>query len=264
MEAMAQEKAQEDDQDDAKGEEKGKIGRFKLRANIARFERGQYKSKQVCNKVDWVFDIPPKLNWKATELQPIWQSFNTKDCKVSNLGGQRILLDFKRIGGCVFTNCFGSKSFIEKGGKIDTDEAIDLAQDCFNDKSGEMDASVREKLKSDVVTAIYEEIVSTRKLKNGVEDDSKVDEMLSSSEVKKCADGAHKHISGDNGDHVSREGDDGYFHTGVSDVERDVRDIKLVIEKVPLDTDVSHDFKIKPTVMSDASTKKPVTPSVPH
>ncbi|GKF17443.1 hypothetical protein Tco_0062361 [Tanacetum coccineum] len=45
---------------------------------------------------------------------------------------------------------------------------------------------------------------------------------------------------------------------GVSNVERAVRDIELVTEKVPLDTDVSHDFKIKPTVMSDASTKKPV------
>ncbi|GJV03388.1 nucleotide-binding alpha-beta plait domain-containing protein, partial [Tanacetum coccineum] len=253
MEAMAQEKPQEDDQDDAKGEEKRKfvprrnvvnflftnfpsewntanllelfeevvevadvyvakkmskvgqkfrfahfyrvgnlqalenrlnrirIGRFKLRANIARFERGHYKSKQGCNKVDWVFDIPPTSNQKATgnitlsksqngnlkykdfvgesflihsisELQPIWQSFNTKDCKVSNLGGQRILLDFKRIGGCVSTNCFGSKRFVEKGGKIDTDEAINLAQGCFDDKSGEMDASIGEEPKSGAVT----------------------------------------------------------------------------------------------------------------
>ncbi|GKD87493.1 nucleotide-binding alpha-beta plait domain-containing protein [Tanacetum coccineum] len=286
-----------------------RIGRFKLRANIARFERGHYKSQQGCNKVDWVFDIPPKSNWKATgnispsksqngnlkykdsvgesflihsisELQSIWQSFNTKDCK---------------------------------GGKIDTDEAIDLAQVCFDDKSGEKDASVREEPKSGVVTAsetsstsvlqserkhldfrskagskyiVCEEIISKRKLKNGDEDDSKVDEMLSSSEVKEFVDGAHKHvesiniksegsgdevtsnspakvnssitISDDNGDHVRRKGDDGFFDMGVSDVEIAVRDFELVTEKVPLDTDVSLDFKIKPTVISDASTKKPV------
>ncbi|GKE31982.1 hypothetical protein Tco_1451304 [Tanacetum coccineum] len=93
MVAMAQEKAQEDDQDDAEGKEKRKfvprqnlvnffftnfpskfarfyrvgnlqtlenrlnrirIGRFKVKANIARFERGHYKSKQGCNKVDWL------------------------------------------------------------------------------------------------------------------------------------------------------------------------------------------------------------------
>ncbi|GKA36238.1 hypothetical protein Tco_0722729 [Tanacetum coccineum] len=137
---------------------------------------------------------------------------------------------------------------------------------------------------------VCEEIVSTRKLKNGDKDDPKMDEMLSSSEVKERVDGAHKHvesmnlksegnddevtsnspaislakvnssikISGDNGDHVSREGDDGFFDMGASDVERAVRDTELVTEKVPLDTNVSHDFKIKPTVMSDANTKKPV------
>nr|GFD16302.1 hypothetical protein [Tanacetum cinerariifolium] len=168
--------------------------------NIARFERGHYKSKQGCNKVDWVFDILPKSNWKP-------QSFNTKDCKVSNLGGQRILLDFKSIGGCVSTNCFGSKRFVEEGSKIDTDEAIDLAHGYFDDKSGEMDASVGEEPKSGIVTAsetsptsvlqsegkhldfrpkagseyiVCEKIVSTRKLKNGDEDDPKVDDMLSS------------------------------------------------------------------------------------
>nr|GEV57856.1 nucleotide-binding alpha-beta plait domain-containing protein [Tanacetum cinerariifolium] len=246
-----------------------RIGRFKLRANIARFERG-------CNKVDWVVGYPSQIELESHSHSTL------KIARLVTWVVKEFCWTSKVLEGTSPPIATGSKRFVEKGDKIDTDEASALAQGCFDDKSREMDASVGEEPKSSIVTAretfptsalqsqgkhldirprtgleyiVCEEIVSTRKLNNGDEDDPKVDDILSSSEVKEHVDGAHKHVEsinlkspatrlakvnssikiyGDNADNVRHEGDDGFFEKGVSDVERAVRDIETVTGKVPL------------------------------
>ncbi|GKA53478.1 hypothetical protein Tco_0746793 [Tanacetum coccineum] len=151
-----------------------KTGTFKLRANIARFDRYHSRSKQGSKKVDWVFDIPSKSNQipsvklsptknqngrlkalvgesflinSPSELQMIWKSFNVKDCKVTLMDGQRIMLDFTSMEGYDSTNFFDAERHVEKGTKIDTKE-VNNVFGCFDGRSGENSSPIQTELYS--------------------------------------------------------------------------------------------------------------------
>ncbi|GJY28223.1 hypothetical protein Tco_0403990 [Tanacetum coccineum] len=151
-----------------------KTGTFKLRANIARFDRYHSRSKQGSKKVDWVFDIPSKSNQipsvklsptknqngrlkalvgesflinSPSELQMIWKSFNVKDCKVTLMDGQRIMLDFTSMEGYDSTNFFDAERHVEKGTKIDTKE-VNNVFGSFDGRLGENSSPIQTKLYS--------------------------------------------------------------------------------------------------------------------
>ncbi|GJV15056.1 hypothetical protein Tco_1360379 [Tanacetum coccineum] len=151
-----------------------KTGTFKLRANIARFDRYHSRSKQGSKKVDLVFDIPSKSNQipsvklsptknqngrlkalvgesflinSPSELQMIWKSFNVKDCKVTLMNGQRIMLDFTSMEGYDSTNFFDAERHVEKGTKIDTKE-VNNVFGCFDGRSGENSSPIQTELYS--------------------------------------------------------------------------------------------------------------------
>ncbi|GJT09747.1 nucleotide-binding alpha-beta plait domain-containing protein [Tanacetum coccineum] len=94
------------------------IGSFKLKVNIAKYEKSFSKSNQGCKRDGWVLDIPPKLHnlpsssfintmfqkpqegeyvmiHSLVELQPIWSCFNVTDCKVKYMGGSIFSLEFR-------------------------------------------------------------------------------------------------------------------------------------------------------------------------
>ncbi|PWA92948.1 hypothetical protein CTI12_AA076220 [Artemisia annua] len=93
------------------------IGSFRLKANIATYEKTFSKSYQGCKRDGWVFDIPPELHKLANtcsntrfekpqegeslmihsliELQPIWSCFKATDCKVKYMGVSIFSLEFR-------------------------------------------------------------------------------------------------------------------------------------------------------------------------
>ncbi|GKD49209.1 hypothetical protein Tco_1278185 [Tanacetum coccineum] len=123
-----------------------KIGSFKLRANIAKFEKNTSKSDQGCKRKGWVFDIPCKLNTLPTlepsssiyqtkvrntldgvpfeidsisELHHIWSSFGATTCKVKYIGGSIFSLEFQNNEGCNLARVDYKKS-VEQGAEFET------------------------------------------------------------------------------------------------------------------------------------------------
>ncbi|GKC17449.1 nucleotide-binding alpha-beta plait domain-containing protein [Tanacetum coccineum] len=82
------------------------IGNFKLEANIAKYERPFFKSKQGFGKEGWVFDIPSKSNESTTLIPPSLNNHTRfqramDDCKVTYLGDSKFSLEFKsKEDGC--------------------------------------------------------------------------------------------------------------------------------------------------------------------
>nr|GEU29397.1 nucleotide-binding alpha-beta plait domain-containing protein [Tanacetum cinerariifolium] len=92
------------------------IGSFKLRANIAKYEKNTSKSNQGCKRKGWVFDIPCKLNALPT-LDP---SSSINETKVKYIGGSIFSLEFQNNEeGCNFTRVDYKKS-VEQGVKFET------------------------------------------------------------------------------------------------------------------------------------------------
>ncbi|GJV76586.1 nucleotide-binding alpha-beta plait domain-containing protein [Tanacetum coccineum] len=97
-----------------------RIGNFNLRANIAMFEKPVFDFKKGSKRDEWVFDVPskskqlPMVNLSSSpnhlvdesffihslfELQSIWLSFNTSNCKVNYMGGLKFSIEFKNEEG---------------------------------------------------------------------------------------------------------------------------------------------------------------------
>ncbi|GKB56218.1 replication protein A 70 kDa DNA-binding subunit B [Tanacetum coccineum] len=93
-----------------------RIGSFKLRANIAKFEKSISKSKIGCEKDPWVFEIPSMSN-----KSPTFSSSPSIVCKVKFLGGSKFSLEFnnscnneeERSGFAIF----GSEESVEVGAR---------------------------------------------------------------------------------------------------------------------------------------------------
>ncbi|GJZ17271.1 nucleotide-binding alpha-beta plait domain-containing protein [Tanacetum coccineum] len=97
-----------------------RIGNFNLRANIAMFEKPVSDFKKGSKRDEWVFYVPskskqsPMVNLSSSpnhlvdesfvihslfELQSIWSSFNTSNCKVNYMGGSKFSIEFKNEEG---------------------------------------------------------------------------------------------------------------------------------------------------------------------
>ena len=146
-----------------------RIGNFKLKANIAKFERSHFKLKKTGKNVDWAFDIPLKPNHipsvsknkngrlqtslvgesfvihSLSELELLWKSLNVKDCMVNYSSGHSVLLDL-RISKGDYT------SFVEAG-DTNTNEESTLDEDSFEGISGDNSTPTGKEVKSEKVAA---------------------------------------------------------------------------------------------------------------
>ncbi|GJW69796.1 DETOXIFICATION 16-like protein [Tanacetum coccineum] len=125
-----------------------KIGSFRLKANIAKFEKSVSMSKQGFKKERWVFDMASKSNHLTThnhpsstihtgvhtatdgesfkihslvELESIWLSMNATYCKVIHIGGSKFSLEFENKQD-VYTS---TRNDFEKG----VEDGVDMSND---------------------------------------------------------------------------------------------------------------------------------------
>ncbi|GKB21424.1 hypothetical protein Tco_0855347 [Tanacetum coccineum] len=125
-----------------------RIGRFRLKANIAKFEKSVSMSKQGFKKEGWVFDMASKSNHLTThyhpsptihigfhtitdgesfkihllvELESIWLSMNATYFKVIHIGGSKFSLEFENKQD-VYTS---TRNDFEKGIEYEVDMSND-------------------------------------------------------------------------------------------------------------------------------------------
>ncbi|GJV92175.1 hypothetical protein Tco_1539988 [Tanacetum coccineum] len=65
----------------------------------------------------------------------IWKSFNVKDCKVTLMNGQRIMLDFTSMEGYDSTNIFDAKRHVEKAADSEDVEAQEVPAPMGRDRA---------------------------------------------------------------------------------------------------------------------------------
>nr|GEX51732.1 nucleotide-binding alpha-beta plait domain-containing protein [Tanacetum cinerariifolium] len=131
-----------------------RYGRFKLRANIAKFERYSSKFRLECKQVNssnWLENAQVGesiLIHSPSQLLSICGFFNVLNCKVENLGGMRIILKFRSKEGEYKTTIDNLKSaksakvgkevkhtFDHRSETIDTTDENNV-EGAFNSNSG--------------------------------------------------------------------------------------------------------------------------------
>ncbi|GKD28212.1 nucleotide-binding alpha-beta plait domain-containing protein [Tanacetum coccineum] len=250
-------------------------GSFKLRANVAKFERSFSKFRQGCKKARKMNSNPSGLDqipsknltgWlqnalvgesilihSPSELQSILcQPFNVSDCKVKHLGGLKILLEFRneKGGHCSSTNCLESEMSSEVGEKVKhtfdlgSDRIDPIVEGGFSSNCGELKVGEKEKLnlKVDVVQQqdLGNDDKDVKSLDPEINDQG--DEIICESPTTTGLVGV---ILSHNGDGDNNHGEDGF-----GDVEG------AVTEKAPHDVDTSSARESKPVVTVVSATQK--------
>nr|GFA01647.1 protein kinase-like domain, beta-lactamase/transpeptidase-like protein [Tanacetum cinerariifolium] len=106
-------------QDDGEGEAKRKLQ--VPRRDVVNFYFTNFPSEwKMVNRHDLFIEVGEIDN--VYVAKKVRKSFNVKDCKVSVMDGQRIMLDFTSMEGYDSTNIFDAERHVEKGNKIDTKE----------------------------------------------------------------------------------------------------------------------------------------------
>ncbi|GJR54686.1 nucleotide-binding alpha-beta plait domain-containing protein [Tanacetum coccineum] len=265
-------------------------GSFKLRANVAKFERSFSKFRQGCKKARKMNGNPsgsdqiPSKNltgWlqdaivgesivihTPSELQSILrQPFNVSDCKVNHLGGSRILLELRneKEGHHSSTNCLESEMSAEVGEKLE--HAFDLGSDRidpiveggFSSNCGEL----KQQLNPNVEEVFTNNVVPQQDPGDDDKDvkssdpeiNGKGDEIICGSPITTGLVGV---LLSHNGDGDNHHGDDGFGDVKGTDTEKAPRDVDTSVtrESKPVVTVMSDSQKIRDPVFEEVSTDK--------
>ncbi|GJW06364.1 nucleotide-binding alpha-beta plait domain-containing protein [Tanacetum coccineum] len=231
-----------------------RYGRFKLRANIAKFERYSSKFRPECkqtNSSNWLEKAQVGesiLIHSPSQLLSICGFFNVSNCKVENLGGMRIILEFRNKEGEYKTTIDSLKSaksaevgeevkhtFDHRSDTIDTTEENNV-EGGFNSNSG----AVRGHLCGKDVFNDNPMKHDSKHIEKEAESEGKGDKFIFDSPA-----------IGVTGLIFSHDGDGNHGDDGSGDVE------EVVIEKVAPDVDIS---QLK-RVVTVSDTKKILDPT---